>query len=544
MVLLEDQARVPAGSSHGGEFAGKQGGGAASPALTSAAQTWVGHEDYDSMIPNRIIDSHAGIRAALRDDKPGELHDAGDTLIKAAAASPPTQTTLYRGIEAGPREFQRWNNREAGQEVDLNLTSFSMSHEVAKDYAGLQTRGPFDPLPLGKSVILELQPGAHALRIDSVPGISNPGKWEIESLAAGTFRINGKSLDSPTVLRVSITQIRPARSANDVILSESIEEAAGQPRVPKGNPHGGEFAGKQGGGGAHGSILASSKPEPDALRASQHVATATRTNAQLGTSSQPWKTTQSQQVAAKHDGAHAVGDRLGKDPAYQKALGTEGGKFMQGEMEGYAEGVNGYSGGTQRHPHDPAIQYADGAQKLWADTASDNNDLAIEMQYSANTEFGVGSTGHLPLRQVYRSDAGTIEGDRRMASEVQDMGRAYHRARYADTQAHLASLGLQPTDRVTLYRGTDRRSGSERIEGPELDRFGTSANTQTVALAPLSSWSNNFVTATGFGNTVMAASFPVSRIYSVSTRGHGALIEGEVIVLGTGDRQLDMVAFT
>jgi hypothetical protein len=322
---------------------------------------------------------------------------------------------------------------------------------------------------------------------------------------------------------------------------------AAQPRVPPGSSKGGQFAST--GGGGHASITGSSKPERAALNKSTRGEIVARTSAQLGMSERPWQDGGAVGVAAKHTGTHEVGKRLDANPAYQKGLQTEGGMFVQGEMEGNAHGINGYSGGTAAHPHSQGMQFTDGAQDMWAQTAS-GSQTAADFQYAAKAEFGVGSTKHLPLQA--RGSALEVSRNRLSATELADRQgviRAYHRSRYDDTQAHLASLGMQPTDRVTLFRGTGSMHDASdpfSADAPrELERSGAGrSRTTTVELAPLSSWSNNFVTASSFGGSVMAASFPVSRIYGISTRGSGAHNEGEVIVLGSPAHGFDTVAFT
>jgi hypothetical protein len=111
--------------------------------------------------------------------------------------------------------------------------------------------------------------------------------------------------------------------------------------------------------------------------------------------------------------------------------------------------------------------------------------------------------------------------------EPGDVASRVARQIYADTQEDLKRL---PGDTVTLYRGIKVNRNLQRYEPGKPVKL-------DALTAPLQSWSASPMKASRFGNLVVKATVPKSRIFSTNLTGAGSWPEYEFVVLGAkGDQ--------
>jgi len=97
---------------------------------------------------------------------------------------------------------------------------------------------------------------------------------------------------------------------------------------------------------------------------------------------------------------------------------------------------------------------------------------------------------------------------------------AVREATQRQTASVMSKSGIEPTDLVTLYRG----SGSSTISN-------VGGQNVSIKTNPLSSWSESKTVAASFGGSTITIDVPASQIYGVSTwSGNGSIIEREVVL--------------
>jgi hypothetical protein len=166
-------------------------------------------------------------------------------------------------------------------------------------------------------------------------------------------------------------------------------------------------------------------------------------------------------------------------------------------------------------------------QNSWA--GSTDNSLSRELQHSVTKLLGHGQV---------------VTGERVFEErEATPMSDAIVQAMYERTQAFLREAGIE---RVRVWRGMGWMSSwadEWPSEAPQWARtlpVGPEVEVQGV-LNPLSSWSADYNVASGsFGNIVLAAEVPATRILALPMTGIGCLDELEVVVIG-GD-EFEMTA--
>jgi hypothetical protein len=196
-----------------------------------------------------------------------------------------------------------------------------------------------------------------------------------------------------------------------------------------------------------------------------------------------------------------------------------------GRMDSYLQ-----SGETDE---DHAGRLAAIAIRTWASTSNDSDRFSLAVQEAAVKEFGLDGHQGWPEPAPVLSDS---------ASEV---AQGTLRDMYDRTQEWFAERDITE---VQLYRGQseyalvddtfdpiDLELGHEAPEDTFAMAGGLEPGDAAVRLRPLSSWSADRNTATGFTSQngyVMYATIPVSRIMSHPRTGIGCLSEEECVVLG------------
>jgi GNAT superfamily N-acetyltransferase len=175
---------------------------------------------------------------------------------------------------------------------------------------------------------------------------------------------------------------------------------------------------------------------------------------------------------------------------------------------------------------------------LWAETSADHDPHAIAMQRAIQDEFGLkgATTTHLAMDPQTMTGSGAQSVYERNGPAYQ----AFARAMYDNTQDELSKQGITG---MLLYRGLDFGVGRgdyvARQLGVPLDN---QPHQVMVNQQPASSWSYDYQIARGFtGGTgssgaVLAARVPAERILSTMKTGVGCKGEKEVVVLGGQDQ--------
>jgi len=147
----------------------------------------------------------------------------------------------------------------------------------------------------------------------------------------------------------------------------------------------------------------------------------------------------------------------------------------------------------------------------WAETSADHSPSSLAIQEMAKKILGLNKAS---TKHFY---SGGKDKKRFLESNKTKLQK-FITQQYKDTQQYLKSLGLKPTDTVSLYRGVDYN-----LKGSK------------VALQPLSSFSTNLNTASDFAEydgTIMKIDVKVKDIFSTPKTGVGCNNEREVVVLG------------
>jgi hypothetical protein len=135
---------------------------------------------------NRIFGQE--IRDAVAADP--QTTTRGGVFMRAVAAAPPDAPVLYRGIRDMPVD----QVPKKGAQIDLGLTSFSRSRDVADQFAlgflGEGSDNPYPPKPTGARVHITVKAGSRALRIDQAAGDLGFGQ---EHVAMGRYRVVGRT---------------------------------------------------------------------------------------------------------------------------------------------------------------------------------------------------------------------------------------------------------------------------------------------------------------------------------------------------------------
>lgn len=215
-------------------------------------------------------------------------------------------------------------------------------------------------------------------------------------------------------------------------------------------------------------------------------------------------------------------------------------------------------------------QLVSGLINSWAVTSNDANPLSLAIQDIAKETFGLTESDEWTLDPHVReatdiqrilNKKNTILNDPETKTFIQDVLKA----QYQLTQKYFAEKGITE---VEVYRGFESPSGTALIEDvivdtidmdyeerPDIDPAEKRAIRDKVVdvvmqglyrakatTRPLSAWSTNQQIAYDFSGrmgVVMRSRIPVKEIFSTPQTGFGCHIEKEVVVLGTGARNVE-----
>lgn len=143
----------------------------------------------------------------------------------------------------------------------------------------------------------------------------------------------------------------------------------------------------------------------------------------------------------------------------------------------------------------------------WAASSNDSNPRSLALQVAAEREFG--------LKDTYEWQTDVINTETQLKHH-EDLMRKFLRAQYENTQAWAKKHNVKY---VRLRRGSDVHVGQVN-------------SVVEVKLRPMSSFTSNMPTATGFGHKVIEAVVPVEWLIGTARSGYGCLNEYEWVILG------------
>lgn len=202
-------------------------------------------------------------------------------------------------------------------------------------------------------------------------------------------------------------------------------------------------------------------------------------------------------------------------------------------------------------PGSPTAKVASALVEVWAEHASDNSPMSLAIQASAAKVMG--------LNGYAKYDAGAndeVKAERdRILEKHGKVLEAYAKSVYDNTQACLKEAGVKD---LILFRGMSFQPGQspewvkhvtengapinwadQRISRAGMSVSAKIADKMPVQLNPVSSFTTDYGTATGFGEgapsggraAVIAMKVPREQIWSMSFTGPGCAEENEAIVV-------------
>ncbi len=164
--------------------------------------------------------------------------------------------------------------------------------------------------------------------------------------------------------------------------------------------------------------------------------------------------------------------------------------------------------------------------KQWAYTSNDNDLRSLSIQEDAAEEFGVKlSDWQVSKMQSIPSSAG--KGSRLLSASIL---RSLLNSMYERTQGEFKTQGFVPDNMVRLNRGVQYNDKLAAQSGNVVPYQGNA----------MESWTSDLSTAHSFGTlmaggkgVVLTADVPIRNIVSTARTGHGAITEGEYIIMGS-----------
>jgi hypothetical protein len=154
---------------------------------------------------------------------------------------------------------------------------------------------------------------------------------------------------------------------------------------------------------------------------------------------------------------------------------------------------------------DTAYGIANQSIASWASSSSSGK--ALHLQKAAMKMFGLTKiSGWMDMKLNKMGTSPSVKYNMVMCKVI-----------YEKTQQLLKERGIKE---LTLFRGMDDMKVDAQI------------SVQNVRMNPLSSFSTSYDTANGFGDYLLVARVPASRIFSCALTGHGCWGEDEYLVLG------------
>lgn len=298
-----------------------------------------------------------------------------------------------------------------------------------------------------------------------------------------------------------------------------------QQRVPKGSPHGGEFA--KATGVAHtptpeGEAFAKFLEKRQAERHAMYEAKKPQTWARLsevtqvkGALEQYAKTNNPQAWEnAKNQAWESVGKAT---PVGLASLEVR--KAMKQRIKlDLMERLRKYPAFTDMNPRQ-LDEFVQARIDGWADTAGDSDVAAVKMQHAVQQEFGLDSAETSHMDEV----AYVVNEQERRRDRI------FVRVEYERTQEWFKARGIT---HVSVFRGMG-------FDADVVEPLG--AGHETVTMQPASSWTTDLETAIEFANNqdvpfVLTSRVPVSEVLSTCVTGRGCLAEEEFILLGRPQR--------
>lgn len=155
----------------------------------------------------------------------------------------------------------------------------------------------------------------------------------------------------------------------------------------------------------------------------------------------------------------------------------------------------------------------------WADTSNDHNEMSLAVQNRAAVIFGIPEDDIAP----WHWDSQSVKI---YSAENENLIDHFLTAQYKATQARLKAEGIEYLD---VVRGFMFSYGAG--SAPEWTQYGHGSSFK-IKMRPLSSWTTNKNTASGFGPTTVWTTVPREKILGMPGTGFGCLNEFEVVVIG------------